>query len=53
MPALWGERLTRRELLARVSDVSQVGSVRRVMLTEGVEAVETREFQLEITVPRT
>ena len=46
MPTLWGERLTRRELLARVGDVSQVGGVRRILLTEGVEAgVEAVELR--------
>ncbi len=37
MPTLYGQSLSRRELLERIGDIRQVGGVCRVQRTEGVE----------------
>ena len=46
MPTLFGKEYTKRELLERVGDISQIGGARHVKLVggphEGVEAVEFR-----------
>lgn len=46
MPLLYGEKLSRREILRRVGDVSQIAGVRRVTLREGrEEGVEVALFR--------
>ncbi len=59
MPTLWGERLTKNQLLERVGNVTQVGGVRRVRWLEGVEdgieAIELRTgagLELEVLPSR-
>lgn len=46
MPSLWGQTLTRAELMARVGDLSQIGGLRRSRLLEGVaDGVEVIELE--------
>src|SRR5262252_7846472 len=46
MVQLFGRQWTRRELLERVGDVSQLGGARMVMLAEGPESgVQVAEFR--------
>ena len=59
MPTLWGEQLSRRDFLARVGHHQQVGGLRRVRRTEGVEdgsdVIELRTgggLELDILVSR-
>ena len=46
MPTLYGQSLTRAELMSRVGDLSQIGGLRRGRLLEGVSnGVEVIELE--------
>lgn len=58
MPTLWGHSYSKRELMAHIGDIHQVGGVRRLQGTEGVEngleviQVGTGELEFEVIPSR-